>query len=257
MKPNNSIRLLRHATLYIEMNSMKLLVDPMLSGKDEMDPVQDCGNNRRIPMTDLPFGPEELNRLLIEADAIIVTHTHRDHWDTAAQALINKNKPVFCQPADVSKIKEQGFRHVFAIDALPDWNGIIFNRTGGRHGTGEIGEKMGKVSGFVLNDGHHTIYIAGDTIWCEDVDKALDEFKPTIVIVNAGSARFLTGNPITMTPEDIIKVHEKLPGIKIVAVHMDTINHCLSTRDDLRRSLTAVGLQDEVLIPADGEKIEL
>jgi L-ascorbate metabolism protein UlaG (beta-lactamase superfamily) len=257
MKPNNSIRLLRHATLYIEMNSMKLMVDPMLSGKDEMDPVKDCGNDRRIPMTDLPFDREELNNLLAEANAVIVTHTHRDHWDTAAQDLIDKNKPIFCQPPDVSKIMEQGFKHVIAIDSLFNWNGITFNRTSGRHGSGEIGAKMGEVSGFVLDDGHQSIYIAGDTIWCEDVDKALDEFKPTIVVVNAGAARFLTGGPITMTAEDIVKVHEKLAEIKIVAVHMDTVNHCFSRRDDLARALTAAGLQDEVLIPADGEKIEL
>jgi L-ascorbate metabolism protein UlaG (beta-lactamase superfamily) len=256
-KTNNSIRLLRHATLYIEMNSMKLLVDPMLSGKDEMDPVQDCGNDWRIPMTDIPFDREELNNLLVETDAVIVTHTHRDHWDTVAQVLIDKNKPIFCQPSDTSKIREQGFKHVFAINSSLDWNGIVFNRTGGKHGSGEIGEKMGKVSGFVLNDGRHTIYIAGDTIWCEEVNKALAEFKPTVTVVNAGAARFLTGDPITMTPEDIIKVHEKLPDMKIVAVHMDTVNHCFSRRDDLVRALTAAGLQNEVIIPADGEKMEL
>jgi L-ascorbate metabolism protein UlaG (beta-lactamase superfamily) len=257
MKPGDSVRLLRHATLYIEMNSIKLLVDPMLSEKDEMDPVRDCGNDRRIPMTDLPFDREELNRLVLEADAIIVTHTHRDHWDAAAQALIDKDKPIFCQPPDASKIKEHGFKHVIAIESLLDWGGIRFNRTGGKHGTGETGAKMGKVSGFVLNDGQKAIYIAGDTIWCEDVDKALEEFKPTIVIVNAGAARFLTGGPITMTAQDIVKVHEKLPGAKIIAVHMDTINHCFSRRDDLVRALTEAGLQNEVLIPADGEKIEL
>jgi hypothetical protein len=47
-------------------------------------------------------------------------------------------------------------------------------RTGGRHGTGEIGEKMGPVSGYVLRGpGEPVVYIAGDTVWCPEVAAAL------------------------------------------------------------------------------------
>ncbi len=38
------------------------------------------------------------------------------------------------------------------------------SRTSGRHGSGQIGEQMGAVSGFVLAAaGEPTLYIAGDT----------------------------------------------------------------------------------------------
>ncbi len=84
---------------------------------------------------------------------------------------------------------------------------------------------MGEVSGFVFSHKKESIYLAGDTIWCEDVKKALVKFDPKITIPNAGGAKFLTGGPITMTPDDIIKVQEKLPKTQIVAVHMDTVNH--------------------------------
>ncbi len=256
MKSNNSILLVRHATLYLEINGVKLLVDPMLAQKGEMDPVQDCGNDWRIPMTDLPFDRHELDRLTNETDAVLVTHIHRDHWDVAAQDLISKDTVIFCQPADELKIKAQGFNNVIPIERSTNWNGIMISRTGGQHGTGMIGEKMGKVSGFVLDDSRHSIYIAGDTIWCGELEKALEEFKPAVTLLNAGGARFLVGDPITMTPADIIKVHQKLPATKIIAVHMDTVNHCFVTRADLVKELAHAGLQEEILIPADGEKIE-
>jgi L-ascorbate metabolism protein UlaG (beta-lactamase superfamily) len=40
MKTKNTIHLLRHATLYIQIAGLKLLIDPMLSSKEAMEPVQ-------------------------------------------------------------------------------------------------------------------------------------------------------------------------------------------------------------------------
>src|SRR4030095_6299098 len=40
VKHKTKIRLIRHATLIIEINGKKILVDPMLSNKDGLDPVQ-------------------------------------------------------------------------------------------------------------------------------------------------------------------------------------------------------------------------
>jgi len=251
------IRLLRHATLIIEINGKKILVDPMLSAKDKLDPVQNCGNELRFPMVELPVNDSELSQILSEVDAVVVTHTHRDHWDVAAQHLIDKNKLIFCQPNDNAKIKEQGFKNIQPVVSSFDWNGITINRTNGKHGTGEIGKKMGEVSGFVFSYKKESLYVAGDTIWCDDVEKALTEHKPKITILNAGGAKFLTGDPITMTPNDIVNVYEKLPQTKIIAVHMDTVNHCLIKRKNLLDALIERGLESKIRIPNDGETITI
>lgn len=256
MKNKASIRLLRHATLVIEINHKKLLIDPMLSPKNSLDPVQNCGNQNRFPMVELPVGNSVLTHLLDDIDAVVITHLHRDHWDIAAQNLIDKNKIIFCQPNDSREIKEQGFKNVQPIGSELNWEGFTINRTGGQHGTGEIGEQMGEVSGFVFSRSEECIYLAGDTIWCEDVEKTLLKFDPQITILNAGGAKFLTGDPITMTPNDIIKVQEKLPKTQIIAVHMDTVNHCLIKRTDLKKALLDKKLDSKILIPYDGEVIK-
>ncbi len=259
MKEKNKlkIRLLRHATLIIEINGKRILVDPMLSPKDQLDPVQNCGNEIKFPMVELPISNAELTHLLSVVDAVIVTHLHRDHWDVTAQNLIDKNKLIFCQPIDQDKIREQGFNNVQSISTSYNWEGIYIHRTNGQHGTGEIGKKMGEVSGFVFNQNEESVYLAGDTIWCEDVEKSLLTYKPNITILNTGGARFLTGDPITMTPDDVVNVHEKHSQTKIVAVHMDTVNHCFIKRTDLLHALIEKGLESIVLIPNDGEEIEL
>lgn len=63
------------------------------------------------------------------------------------------------------------------------------------------------------------------------MEDTLTEYTPDIVVGNAGGAQFLTGGPITMTPEHILKVYKKQPKSKIIAVHMDVINHCFVKRN--------------------------
>jgi L-ascorbate metabolism protein UlaG (beta-lactamase superfamily) len=255
MKSKNScVQLLRHATLIVKMGDLTILVDPMLSVKDALDPVQNAENNFRFPMVDLPLDEQQLKKLINEVDLVLITHTHRDHWDVAAQTLIEKTKAILCQPSDFEKIKEQGFTDVHSIEDKIIWKDITIHRTGGQHGTGEIGKKMGEVSGFVLTEGKDNLYIAGDTIWCDDVEKVLHHFKPTVTVVNAGAAQFLTGDPITMTPEDIDDVCNRSSG-HIIAVHMDTVNHCLMKRKDLKKYLVEKNLTSRVTIPSDGETI--
>lgn len=221
-----------------------------------MDPVQNAANSIRIPMVDLPLNSQALEQLIQQTDAVMLTHIHRDHWDAAAQAVIPKSKKIFCQPADTDKIKALGFTDVQPVEHTIRWQGIQFYRTGGQHGSGEIGKRMGTVSGFVITDQQQSMYIAGDTIWCDEVKQALDQYKPHYTVLNAGAAQFLTGGPITMTPEDVMEVQKHLPSTKIIAVHMDTINHCIVTRSDLKSALSAKGFQ-KISIPEDGETISL
>lgn len=251
-KKQMRFRLIRHATLLLDTGKYTLLVDPMLSAKEAMDPVGNAANSYRIPMTDLPFGEKELQGMLSATDAVLVTHTHRDHWDAAAQQLIAKDKKIFCQPADEEKIHKQGFTDVTPVQDQLTWNGITIYRTGGRHGTGEIGKLMGTVSGFVVKQEEQSVYIAGDTIWCSEVEEAISKYRPGHIIVNGGGARFLTGDPITMTRNDVAAVAD-FANTTVTVVHLDTVNHCLEKRADFRNFVQGKGIVKKINIPEDGE----
>jgi hypothetical protein len=99
--------------------------------------------------------------------------------------------------------------------------------------------------------------IAGDTVWCEEVREALTTHQPDVVVVNAGAAQFLVGDPITMDVPDIVAVCEHAPEALVVAVHMEAVNHCVLTREGLRAALAERGLDDRVAIPNDGETVEV
>lgn len=252
------LHFLRHAALVLHINGLKILVDPMLSQAEAMDPVGNAANAHRIPMVELPVEGEALTSLLAGLDAVLVTHTHRDHWDERAAQLLGKGLPLFCQPEDTEKFRVAGFTAVQPIQAEANWQGIHFTRTGGQHGTGEIGKKMAPVSGFVLQaQGEPKLYIAGDTIWCSEVEHALQAHRPEVTIVNAGAAQFLVGDPITMTANDVVAICKASSNMKVVAVHMETVNHCLLTRAQLTERLVTQGLLGQVSVPQNGELIPL
>ena len=187
-----SIQLIRHATLLIQLGQYKLLVYPILSPKDVLDPVKNARSTDRIPMVDLPFGDAALQQLIEDVDAVLVTHTYRDHWDSRTQHLIPKNKPIVCQPADVVTIRQQQFENVTSFDQLI-WNDVTFFRTGGQHGTGEVGKQMGIVSGIIIQYKSELMYIVYS--WRHDIVRevkdALQTYHPRWIVLNAGAAQFL------------------------------------------------------------------
>jgi L-ascorbate metabolism protein UlaG (beta-lactamase superfamily) len=235
------ITLFRHATLLVELGGRRLLVDPHLDAQGARPPIDNTPNQVRNPTVPLPVPAEEVVRGL---DAVVLTHLHRDHLDETGERLLPRDVPVLCQPEDEARLRELG------LQALPvgeriEWDGLTVWRTGGRHGTGAVADMLAPVSGFVL-DG---LYIAGDTVWCDEVAAAIERHRPSVAVVNAGAGRFLQGDPITMTAADVQEVAARVPVV--IAVHMEAINHCLLTRAELRAAAPGV------LVPEDGETVEV
>lgn len=245
------IQQIRNATLVITYANQVLLIDPFLGDKGSSPPFGQTPNAVANPLVDLPV---DVNTLL-DPDAIFVTHLHADHFDDAAKQLLPKHLPLYAQQEeDAQQIREAGFTNVSSFDSGVTIGDIQIHRTGGRHGVGEIGERMGRVSGLVLtHPDEPTLYIAGDTIWCDEVAHAIEQHTPDIIVVNSGAAQFLTGEPITMSQRDLLAVHEAAAEATIVVSHLESVNHCLLRRDMIADFLAAFHLSAHFLIPDDGE----
>ncbi len=102
-----NITQIRNATLLITYAGKRLLIDPMLAPKGAYPGFPGTAHaQRRNPTVELPV---DVNTLL-DADAVIVTHTHDDHWDRTAAERIAKDKPIYVQnDRDAALLRSQGF----------------------------------------------------------------------------------------------------------------------------------------------------
>lgn len=252
---------IRNATLVLDYAGKKFLIDPMLAEKEAWEGI--AGNARphlRNPMVELPVPVEEL----LAVDAVILTHTHADHWDEAAQQAVPKDMLIYTQnESDAALVRSQGFLNVRVLreeNAFVD--GLTIYKTDGQHGSNDLyadplmGELLGDACGLVFTHHHEkTLYIAGDTVWVKPYVRSLQRFQPDVVVLNTGYAVNDLYGPIIMGKEDTLRTHKLLPSATIVASHMESVNHCLLTRAELREFTREHGIEDWVRIPADGETL--
>ena len=53
-----------------------------------------------------PLDDEALSTLIGRLDGVLVTHLHRDHFDSRAAELLPKTLPIFCQPVDADRLAQ-------------------------------------------------------------------------------------------------------------------------------------------------------
>lgn len=250
------ITLIRNATLYLHYGHATFLIDPFLAAKGTYPPFPHTANQHlNNPIVDLPVNID-LDSLL-HPDAVLLSHLHVDHFDDAAKRKLAQDQPIYTQSEkDRKEVEEAGFQHVTCIEDEMDICGVYIKRTGGQHGTGETAKRMGQVSGFVFSHPDEpTLYIAGDTIWCDEPKEVVNTSKPDVIVVNSGAAQFLEGDPITMTKEEILDVHRSQPKAQIVVCHLEAVNHCLLTRAALEAYIQEHHADQAIFVPQDGESL--
>ncbi len=255
---------IRNATIIIEYNNARFLADPWLMPKDYMAGF-DAGINSHIrqPRVDLPFS---INDIVKDIDAVIITHIHPDHWDDFAKEALDKSIKVFVQSeTDKNYMTAQGFNNVEILtEAGILYKNTFLYKTNAQHGRREVIEPLCRSvnmpydsMGVVFKSNtEKTLYLAGDTIWCDEVNTAIDKYCPEIIIVNACRAEILNGERIIMGIEDIKEVLKKNCIKTIIASHMDTVSHLSVTRDDLNKFKSENHIE-KLLIPEDGETLKL
>ena len=73
-----------------------------------------------------------MEEILKDIEAIVVTHTHTDHWDDYTAKFIPKYIPIFVQNvSDKKLIQSQGFSDVRVLGIGTPFKGIIITKTGG------------------------------------------------------------------------------------------------------------------------------
>lgn len=254
-----SITQVRNATILVGYAGVTFLIDPLFADAGSLPGFPGSASSHlKNPLVPLPLPAADL----AAADAVIVTHLHLDHWDDAAKAAIDRDKPIFAQnDQDAELIRADGFTDVRVLTEATEFKGVRLSRTDGQHGPDAVLEaipQIGAVCGVVFSHPDQpTIYVAGDTIWNAQVQAAIDAHAPAAIVLNAGNAVVMGFDPIIMGTADVLAVHRAAPDAVLIASHMEAINHCILSRQVLRDFSVQQGFADKLLIPADGETVTL
>lgn len=250
---------IRNATAKIDIAGTTFLIDPYLAPKGSYPGFAGTINSqKRNPLIDMSV---PVDKVIEGVDAVIVTHTHDDHWDEYAQKMLPKNLPIFVQNAgDARIIREQGFKDVRVLGKNTEFNQVKLSKTGGQHGTDQmyaipqLAELAGEAMGVIIQaENEKTLYIVGDTIWNYEVDFTLNHYQPDVIVMNTGYAK-LEGfsDSIIMGKADVAKARKTTPNSAIVTVHMDAVNHAAVTSDEMRQFVKENKLEN-VNVPKEGD----
>ena len=130
---------------------------------------------------------------------------------------------------------------------------VVIHKTKAIHGDGEeIVKKMGEVCGYVFEaPGEKCLYLAADTVYCQDVEQIISRYQPDVMILNCCEATTPLGRLI-MNLSDVEKVCQTAPWALVIASHLDSVNHALLTRKDIKAFANEKDLS-RLWVPEDGE----
>jgi L-ascorbate metabolism protein UlaG (beta-lactamase superfamily) len=248
-----NIQQIRNATLVVKYAGKRFLVDPMLADKGTYPPFPNSPRqDQNNPLVSLPVSIENIIK---DIDAVIVTHLHYDHWDEAAVKALPKDIKLFTQnEEDATEIRNAGFTNIEVLQENTVFEGIQLVKTKGEHGRGEILKLAGQVCGIVFKHAtEKTLYLAGDTVWYEEVQNVIEANKPEVIVVNAGDNQFFQGGSLVMGKDDVYEVHKAAPEAKIICVHMEAVNHWGLSKEELKSFTKEKEIASNVLVPNDGE----
>ena len=256
---------LRNATFVIESDQHFILIDPMLGGKGTLPPFSVFKSKARMnPLVPLP---DNAPQILDKVTHCLITHSrtfgitvlqHTDHLDNAGENFLKKNNiPVGCRTHDADYLRKKGIHVETTLDywRAEAYLGGEITAIPAQHGHGWIHHLMANGAGFFLRlPDEPSIYISGDTVFTDDVKHALMEMKPDISVMASGSARMDVGQAILMPVDELVAFVRHAPG-KVIANHLEALNHCPTTRIQLNAILEENNLITKTMIPEDGEMI--
>jgi L-ascorbate metabolism protein UlaG (beta-lactamase superfamily) len=255
------IQQIRNATIILELGSHRILVDPMLARKDALPPLRVFSARQRNPLVELP---DSAAQALESVTHCLITHCqkgHFDHLDRAAKRWLRERQiPLICTPHDAPYLAERGLN----VQPLPDDHEAPSPFLGGwirtvrcTHGEGLIGRLMEHGVGYLIEiPGEPSLYLAGDTVLTPAVRNFVLQHQPRVSVVPAGGARFDVGNDVIMGVDDVLEFTRLNLGT-VVANHLEAISHCPVTREELADAATEAGVAHRLLIPVDGQVLDL
>ena len=218
---NLRVTFVNHATFLLQTADLNFLTDPVWS--ERVSPVTFAGPRRRrapgLRMEDLP-----------RIDAILLSHNHYDHFDTATLArLLERDRPmVFCPLGLAGALRKLGFSEICELDwwQHATWRGLDLHCMPAQHfsARGPFDRNRTLWCGWMLDAAEGAVYFAGDTGYgslFEEIAADFPRIRLSLLPIGAYKPQSFMG-PIHMAPSQTLLAHRILGSAWSVASHFGT-----------------------------------
>ena len=245
-----------HASVYVEIDGVRLLVDPVFS--EYASPFA-YGPRRFHPppiaLADLP-----------PIDAVLVTHDHYDHLDMDAAKQLAARGAVFHVPLGIGAHLERWKIPAGQIREYEWWQeqsvrGVRIVSTPTRHYSGRgLAKNVALWTSWSVIGARHRFYVSGDTGYAGHFREIGDKLGPfDLSFVKTGAyGPGASWADIHMSAEDAVRAHREVRAKRMVPVHWGTFNLAFHAWDEpIRRTLAAAKASEvEVVTPRIGELLD-
>ena len=246
-----------HATVYVEIDGLRLLIDPIFS--EHASPFE-VGPRRFHPppiaLADLPA-----------IDAVLITHDHYDHLDMHTVQQLAQRGTVFLVPLGIGAhlsawgVPEAQIRDMAWWQELT-LKGVRIVSTPSRHYSGRgLTDKDATLWGsWAVIGPTHRFYASGDTGYSDHFARIGDRLGPfDMAFVKIGA--YGPGRPwldIHMSAEDAVRAHRDVRANLMFPVHWGTFNLAFHAwNEPIQRAVAAAtASQVEIVTPRIGEMVD-
>jgi L-ascorbate metabolism protein UlaG (beta-lactamase superfamily) len=246
-----------HSSFYVQMDGMKFLVDPVLSGA--ASPLS--FTTRSFPGTDI-YTVEEIP----DVDFLFITHDHWDHLDyETILKLRGKVKKVVTGLGNGEHFERWGYDKSMIIEK--DWNeevaldnGFKITVAPARHFSGRgFARNQSLWVSFIVQGPLHKIYVGGDSGYDDHFKAIGDKHGPfDLVMLECGQYNRYW-KYIHMMPEETAQAAIDLKAKRLMPVHWSKFSLALHAWDEpiLKVMEAAKKLDLPVVHPFIGETVYL
>jgi L-ascorbate metabolism protein UlaG (beta-lactamase superfamily) len=256
--PETGLRVtwLGHSTLLIEIDSVRVLTDPVWGPR--ASPVGFAGPKRFQPV------PVELAGLP-PIDAVLISHDHYDHLDYPTIVELAKTDVPFVTSLGVGAHLEAWGVDESRITELDWWEGTAIAKGRARvvaapsqhfSGRGPGLRNATAWSSFVVQGERHACFFSGDTGLTTEYSAVRDRLGPfDLVALEVGAFHPAWGD-IHLGPRHALEAFELLGGKHFLPVHWGTFNLAMHDWDEPAEVLLAQGGSAPLLMPQLGAAVE-
>ncbi|WP_018466497.1 metal-dependent hydrolase [Calidithermus timidus] len=220
------LRYIGHSAVYLSDGTTRIVIDPFITGNPKAT-----------------VGVEA-----VEADLILVTHAHGDHWGDAL--ALSKKGGLLVSSAEIAAYAEQRGARVQSMNIggtyrfkggwlkwTPAWHSSSF--PDGTYG--------GTPMGVVLELGGKRIYHAGDTTLFSDM-RLIGEMGLDLALLPIG-------DNWTMGPDEALKALELLRPKQVVPIHYNTFPPITQDGAAFASKAGLMGIEGIALAPGESHRL--